>query len=49
MGCEKISRFKYNAFIGHSECTKCLCRDSRQITEEEFKGTELQSGCWDID
>jgi len=28
--CNKMRRFKYNKFIGHSECKVCGCRESRK-------------------
>lgn len=44
--CECIRKFKYSHFIFHSECTKCFCRDARQLTEEEFNESKYNKNAW---
>lgn len=47
--CKRVNRFKYNQFIGHSECSKCLGRSARELTKLEFDNLHIKIKHWDID
>ncbi len=47
--CKSIKKFRYSHFIFHSECIKCLCRESRQITKEEFDRSVYNEHAWEIE
>ena len=41
--CDKVTKFKYNRLIGHSECIKCGCRFTKNL-----KGGKEEDGFWKI-